>query len=52
MQAMLKDAAFLSEAQRQNLPLDPVAGEEAEEIMAKIYSAPRELASKVKDVLD
>ena len=52
MQATLKDAAFLSEAQKQNLPLDPVAGEEAEEIMAKIYSAPRELASKVKDVLD
>jgi tripartite-type tricarboxylate transporter receptor subunit TctC len=52
MQAMLKDNAFLSEAQKQNLPLDPVDGEDAEHIMATIYSAPRELASKVKDVLD
>ena len=52
MQAMLKDDAFLSEAKKQNLPLDPVGGEDAEHIMATIYSAPRELASKVKDVLD
>ena len=52
MQAMLKDKAFLSEAEKQNLPLDPVDGEDAEQIMATIYSAPRELASKVKDVLD
>jgi tripartite-type tricarboxylate transporter receptor subunit TctC len=52
MQAMLKDEAFLSEAKKQSLPLDPVDGEDAEKIMAQIFSAPRELASKVKDVLD
>jgi hypothetical protein len=52
MQAMLKDTAFLSEAQKQNLPLDPVDGEDAEDIMAKIFSAPRSLAAKVKEVLE
>jgi tripartite-type tricarboxylate transporter receptor subunit TctC len=52
LEATLKDESFLGEAQRQNLPLDPVGGEEAEKIMVRIYGAPPELAKKVKDVLD
>ena len=52
LEATLKDEAFLGEAKKQNLPLDPVSGEEAEKIMATIYAAPPELAKKVKDVLD
>jgi tripartite-type tricarboxylate transporter receptor subunit TctC len=51
-ETMLKDDSFLAEAQKQNLPLDPVTGEEAEKIMAMIYAAPPALAQKVKDVLD
>jgi tripartite-type tricarboxylate transporter receptor subunit TctC len=51
-QATLRDAAFLAEAQAQSLPLDPVPGEEAKTIVDRIYSAPPELAKKVKDVLD
>jgi tripartite-type tricarboxylate transporter receptor subunit TctC len=50
--ATLRDEAFLAEAQKQNLPLDPVSGEEAEKIIATIYAAPPDLAKKVKDVLD
>jgi tripartite-type tricarboxylate transporter receptor subunit TctC len=50
--AALKDEAFIAEARKQNLPLDPVSGEEAEKIVAAIYSAPPELAKKVKDVID
>jgi tripartite-type tricarboxylate transporter receptor subunit TctC len=50
--AMIKDETFLAEAQKQNLLLDPVSGEEAEEIVAKIYSASPELARKVKEVLE
>src|SRR5262245_32572535 len=38
--ATLKDEAFLGDAQKQNLPLDPVSGEEAEKIIAMIYTAP------------
>jgi tripartite-type tricarboxylate transporter receptor subunit TctC len=50
--AAIKDEAFLAEAQKQNLPLDPVSGEEAAEIIKTIYAASPELAKKVKDVLD
>jgi tripartite-type tricarboxylate transporter receptor subunit TctC len=50
--ATVTDAMFLAEAQKQSLPLDPVSADEAEAIVAKMYAAPRELARKVKDVLD
>jgi tripartite-type tricarboxylate transporter receptor subunit TctC len=50
--AMLKDDAFLAEAQKQNLLLDPVSGEEAEKVIATIYAASPELARKVKEVLE
>jgi tripartite-type tricarboxylate transporter receptor subunit TctC len=50
--ATLNDATFLAEANKQSLPLDPVNGDEAEAIIAKMYAAPPELARKVKDVLD
>src|SRR5262249_22889589 len=42
--AMIKDETFLADAQKLNALLDPVSGEEAEEIIAKIYSASQELA--------
>jgi len=35
-----KDAAFLAEANKQDLPVDPVTAEEAEQIIASIYAAP------------
>jgi tripartite-type tricarboxylate transporter receptor subunit TctC len=52
LQATLKDEAFLADAKKQSLLLDPVAGEEAEKIMAQIYAAPPDLIRKAKDVLD
>jgi tripartite-type tricarboxylate transporter receptor subunit TctC len=51
-EAMAKDGSFLGEAQKQNLLLDPVSGEEAEKIITTMYAAPLGLARKVKDVLD
>jgi tripartite-type tricarboxylate transporter receptor subunit TctC len=51
-QTALGDVGFRAEAQAQSLPLDPVPGEEAAAIINKIYSAPPELARKVKDVLE
>ena len=51
-EATIKDETFLAEAQKQNLLLDPVSGEEAETIIATIYSAPPELTRKVKEVLE
>ena len=49
---MLKDEQFLAEAQKQNLLLDPVSGEEAEKIIATMYAASPELVKKVKDALE
>ena len=51
-EAMVKDESFLAEAQKQNLLLDPVSGEEAEKIITTMYAASPELTRKVKDVLD
>lgn len=50
--ATLRDEAFLADAQKQSLPVDPVTGEEAENIIARIYAAPPDLAKKVKNVLE
>jgi tripartite-type tricarboxylate transporter receptor subunit TctC len=52
LEAMVKDESFVAEAQKQNLLLDPVSGEEAEKIITTMYAAPPELTRKVKDVLD
>ena len=52
LEAVLKDEQFLAEAQKQNLLLDPVSGEEAEKIIATMYAASPELVKKVKDALE
>ena len=53
LEAVIKDETFLAEAQKQNLLLDPVPGEEAEKIIATIYAAPPELTRQgVKEVLE
>jgi tripartite-type tricarboxylate transporter receptor subunit TctC len=52
LQATLKDEAFLAEAKKQSLLLDPVEGEEAEKVTAQIYAARPELIRKAKEVLD
>ena len=51
-QAVLKDEAFLADAKKQSLLLDPVAGEEAEQVTAQIYAASPDLIRKAKDVLE
>ena len=48
----LKDALFLADAQKQSLPLDPVSGDEAEQIVSSIYKAPPEFAKKVKELIE
>jgi tripartite-type tricarboxylate transporter receptor subunit TctC len=52
LEETLDDKRFLSEAEKQNLPLDPVSGAETEQIIKSIYASPPELASKVKAVLE
>ncbi|HEY7301405.1 MAG TPA: hypothetical protein VH684_26235 [Xanthobacteraceae bacterium] len=52
VEEMLRDQNFLNEAEKQNLPLDPVTAVEAEQIIKSIYAASPELARKVKDVIE
>jgi tripartite-type tricarboxylate transporter receptor subunit TctC len=51
LQATLQDAAFLADARKSKLLLDPVGGEEAEKIMTEIYAAPPALITKAKEAL-
>jgi hypothetical protein len=46
--ATMKDPDFLVEAAKQKLPVTPVAGEEAENILKRIYSFPPDLVAKAK----
>ena len=46
--ATMKDPDFLLEAAKQKLPVTPVAGEEAETILKRIYSFPPDLVAKAK----
>lgn len=50
--AMVKDAAFLADAEKQRMLLDPVSGEEAEKVIARIYGAPADLKARVKEFFD
>jgi tripartite-type tricarboxylate transporter receptor subunit TctC len=52
LQATLKDQAFLAEAKKQKLLLDPVEGAEAERIMTQINAAPPALIAKAKAALE
>ena len=49
--ATMKDANFLGDAKKQDLPVDPATGAEAEEILKSIYSAPAEYVAKAKSVM-
>ena len=49
--AMVKDKAFLDEAQKLNLDIDPVSGEELQKIVADIINAPADVKKRLADVL-
>ena len=49
--AAMKDPAFLADTKKQDLPVDPATGDEAQQILAKIYSAKPEYVAKAKDVM-
>jgi hypothetical protein len=44
--ATMKDPDFLADAQKSNLEVDPVTGEEMEQIIREAYTAPKALAQK------
>ncbi len=49
--SMIKDKAFLEEAQKLNLDIDFVPGEELQKIVADIIDAPAEVKKRLADVL-
>lgn len=50
--AMLIDRTFLDEANKQMLPLDPISGKDAEEIVRRIYASGPALLKKVYRTLE
>jgi len=48
---MVRDPAFLAEAARENLDVDPHSGEAVSKIVADIVSTPPAIARKVKDIM-
>ena len=49
--AVLKDPAFLAEAQRANLSIDPVTGEEMNKLVAEVFALDAATVGKLKDAL-
>jgi tripartite-type tricarboxylate transporter receptor subunit TctC len=50
--ATLKDPAFLAEAEKSKLDVDPVTGEELEKIVAGLYKMNPAILANLKEVLD
>jgi tripartite-type tricarboxylate transporter receptor subunit TctC len=50
-QDTLKDAAFLAEAEKAKLTMDPVTGEELEKMVAEIFTLDADLLAKLKAIL-
>jgi tripartite-type tricarboxylate transporter receptor subunit TctC len=48
----MKDSAFLADAQKLLLPVNPIGGEEAEKIIAGIYKSSPEVVAKAKEVME
>jgi tripartite-type tricarboxylate transporter receptor subunit TctC len=50
-QETLKDPAFIAEAEKSRLGLDPVSGEELEEMVSRLFKLSPGLVAKLKDIL-
>jgi len=48
----MKDKAFLAEMEAQQLPINPLIGEEAEAVVAKMMSAPPAIVAKAKAIYE
>ena len=49
--ATMKDKDFLAEAQKQGMEIDPVSGARINELLDQVYSAPAEVATRVRDLV-
>ena len=49
--SMHSDPAFLADARKANLALDPVTGEEIEKKVTTLFNLPRSLQTRLKEIL-
>lgn len=49
--ATMKDPAFRAEAEKAKLEIDPVSGEEVQEIVEEAYTAPKAVVERAKSIL-
>jgi tripartite-type tricarboxylate transporter receptor subunit TctC len=49
--ATFKDEAFLADAKKARLTIDPVSGEEVQALVAKIYAAPERIVERAKEAM-
>ena len=50
--ATMKDDELLSEAKRMRLAIDPISGEDLQELAGKIFGTPRDLVEKTKQAME
>ena len=50
--ATMKDPAYLSEAKKMMLEINPVSGEEIENVVKRIFAAPKDLLQELARILD
>jgi hypothetical protein len=48
----MKDKAFLADAEKQQLPVNPLTGEESEAVVAKLAGVSREIAAKARTIYE
>jgi len=44
----LKDAAFLEEAEKQGIEVQPLAGEDIQRLLERVYAAPKPVVDRAK----
>lgn len=49
--ATFKDKAFLADAEKARLTIDPVSGEDVQALVAKIYAAPERVVERAKEAM-
>jgi tripartite-type tricarboxylate transporter receptor subunit TctC len=47
----MKDPAFLADAQKMKIAIEPISGVKVQELVKKLYSTPKELVARAKDVI-
>jgi tripartite-type tricarboxylate transporter receptor subunit TctC len=48
---MVRDPAFLDQAKKENLEINPVSGEELQRIVAEIVATPKKIADRLSEII-